>query len=162
MIRGVGGSEKRADEFVGDRRSVEDNEDPDRAEKRECGCCILRGKRYRLGRRHYHVRWLSSPLMTGRPIPASPPGGRVLHSSFSMPDFSATPKSESSRRALRPPTSPGSPSSVDLQQHIYNSLLESRTADISLHVKGTWEAVYKLHRVVLIQSVSTSIQRLSS
>lgn len=41
---------------------------------------------------------------------------------------------------------------MDLQQHIYNSLLESRTADISLHVKGTWEAVYKLHRVVLIQS----------
>ncbi|KAL4069312.1 hypothetical protein J3A83DRAFT_4095305 [Scleroderma citrinum] len=48
--------------------------------------------------------------------------------------------------------SPGSPPAVDLQQHIYNSLLESRTADISLHIKGTWEAVYKLHRVVLIQS----------
>lgn len=43
-------------------------------------------------------------------------------------------------------------SSVDLQQHIYNSLLESRTADVSLHVHGTWEAIYKLHRVVLIQS----------
>ncbi|OAX43645.1 hypothetical protein K503DRAFT_680670 [Rhizopogon vinicolor AM-OR11-026] len=43
-------------------------------------------------------------------------------------------------------------SSVDLQQHIYNSLLESRTADVALHVRGTWEAIYKLHRVVLIQS----------
>ncbi|KAG2345332.1 hypothetical protein BDR05DRAFT_998466 [Suillus weaverae] len=43
-------------------------------------------------------------------------------------------------------------SSVDLQQHIYNSLLESRTADVSLHVYGTWEAIYKLHRVILIQS----------
>lgn len=44
-------------------------------------------------------------------------------------------------------------SSFDLQQHIYNSLLESRTADVALHVRGTWEAIYKLHRVVLIQSV---------
>ncbi|KIJ68821.1 hypothetical protein HYDPIDRAFT_165507 [Hydnomerulius pinastri MD-312] len=48
--------------------------------------------------------------------------------------------------------SPSGLSSVDLQQHIYNSLLESRTADIALRVRGTWEAVYKLHRVVLIQS----------
>ncbi|KAH7883965.1 hypothetical protein F5I97DRAFT_1814280 [Phlebopus sp. FC_14] len=48
---------------------------------------------------------------------------------------------------------PAGLSSVDLQQHIYNSLLESRTADIALHVRGShWEAVYKLHRVVLIQS----------
>jgi len=111
-----------------------------------------------------HTRELAQfYIMTTRLIPASPPGGRVLHPSISMPDFSTTPKSESSRRVLSPPTSPGSPSSVDLQQHIYNSLLESRTADISLHVRGTWEAVYKLHRVVLIQSVSTSIiQRLSS
>jgi hypothetical protein len=48
-------------------------------------------------------------------------------------------------------------SSVDLQQHIYNSLLESRTADVSLHVHGTWEAIYKLHRVVLIQSVCKAL-----
>ena len=90
--------------------------------------------------------------------PATPPGGRVLHPSVSLPDFFSTPKSESPRRAFRQPMSPGSPSSVDLQQHIYNSLLESRTADICLHVKGTWEAVYKLHRVVLIQSVSASLR----
>ncbi|EGN92679.1 hypothetical protein SERLA73DRAFT_127272 [Serpula lacrymans var. lacrymans S7.3] len=48
-------------------------------------------------------------------------------------------------------SSPGL-SPVDLQHHIYNSLLESKTADIALHVRGTWEAVYRLHRVVLIQS----------
>ncbi|KAF9243724.1 hypothetical protein BU15DRAFT_86181 [Melanogaster broomeanus] len=42
--------------------------------------------------------------------------------------------------------------SLDLQQHIYTSLLESRTADVALHVRGTWEAVYKLHRVILIRS----------
>ncbi|KAI6153223.1 hypothetical protein BKA82DRAFT_4087175 [Pisolithus tinctorius] len=50
------------------------------------------------------------------------------------------------------PGTGSSSSPADLQQHIYNSLLESRTADVALHVKGTWQAVYKLHRVVLIQA----------
>ena len=45
-------------------------------------------------------------------------------------------------------------SPVDLQSHLYASLLEARTADVVLRVSGTWKAVYRLHRVVLIQAVS--------
>lgn len=45
-------------------------------------------------------------------------------------------------------------SPVDIQSHLYNSLLESRTADVALRVRGNWEALYRLHRVVLIQAVS--------
>jgi len=34
-------------------------------------------------------------------------------------------------------------------------LLKGYTADVSLHARGAdWEAVYNLHRVVLIQAVS--------
>lgn len=79
---------------------------------------------------------------------------RVLHASPSLPEL------YSSSHNIHRPVRRSSPShmntaalsSVDLQQHIYNSLLESRTADVSLHIRGTWEATYKLHRVVLIQS----------
>ncbi|TDL28927.1 hypothetical protein BD410DRAFT_893843 [Rickenella mellea] len=39
-----------------------------------------------------------------------------------------------------------------LQQHLYNSFLTAETPDVALHVRGTWEAVYRLHRVVLIQA----------
>jgi hypothetical protein len=45
-------------------------------------------------------------------------------------------------------------SPIDLQSHLYASLLEARTADVALRVRGTWQAVYRLHRVVLIQAVS--------
>lgn len=44
-------------------------------------------------------------------------------------------------------------SPVDIQHHLYLSFLDGQTADIALKVNGTWRAVYKLHRVVLIQSV---------
>ncbi|KAH7930602.1 hypothetical protein BV22DRAFT_1124870 [Leucogyrophana mollusca] len=81
---------------------------------------------------------------------------RVLHTTPSLPDIYSGPRSSSPRpsplrRSKTPMTSAGL-SSVDLQHHIYNSLLQSKTADIALHVRGTWEAVYKLHRVVLIQA----------
>jgi hypothetical protein len=48
-------------------------------------------------------------------------------------------------------------SPVDLQSHLYTSLLEARTADVALRVRGTWQAIYRLHRVVLIQAVSPTI-----
>ncbi|KAI0044370.1 hypothetical protein FA95DRAFT_1597434 [Auriscalpium vulgare] len=48
-------------------------------------------------------------------------------------------------------TSPGT-SPADFQAHIYNSFLEGSTADVALRVRGTWDALYKLHRVVLIQA----------
>ncbi|KAG6814427.1 hypothetical protein H0H92_007430 [Tricholoma furcatifolium] len=44
------------------------------------------------------------------------------------------------------------PSPVDIQNHLYASFLEGSTADVALRVHGSWVAIYKLHRVVLIQS----------
>ncbi|KIJ38490.1 hypothetical protein M422DRAFT_33268 [Sphaerobolus stellatus SS14] len=41
----------------------------------------------------------------------------------------------------------------DIQSHLYLSLLKGYTADVTLHARGTdWEALYHLHRVVLIQA----------
>ncbi|KAG6331604.1 hypothetical protein ID866_7486 [Astraeus odoratus] len=102
--------------------------------------------------------------MAARPNTAgdiTPSQSRTLHLSPSLPNFNSrssslahvSAKVLASRRTLRQSSmARSSPASLDLQQHIYSSLLESRTADISLHVRGTWEAAYKLHRVVLIQS----------
>ncbi|KIK99945.1 hypothetical protein PAXRUDRAFT_822217 [Paxillus rubicundulus Ve08.2h10] len=89
--------------------------------------------------------------------PDTPTASRAIHTSLSLPDIylgspRPTRRLGSFSATRHPPMTPTGLSSVDLQQHIYNSLLESRTADVALHVRGTWEAVYKLHRVVLIQS----------
>ncbi|KAI0719102.1 hypothetical protein C8T65DRAFT_61104 [Cerioporus squamosus] len=51
-----------------------------------------------------------------------------------------------------PPTSPSRPSPGDLQSHLYASFLQRKTADVALRVSGSWHAVYKLHRVILIQA----------
>ncbi len=48
-------------------------------------------------------------------------------------------------------------SPTDIQSHIYTAFLQRKTADVALRVSGTWRAVYKLHRIVLIQSVSPPI-----
>lgn len=50
-------------------------------------------------------------------------------------------------------SAPVRPPAFDLQAHLFSSLLQGHTADVSLVVRGSWEAVYKLHRVVLIQAV---------
>jgi len=42
----------------------------------------------------------------------------------------------------------------NLQDHLYASFLEGSTSDVALHISGSWHAVYRLHRVVLIQAVS--------
>ncbi|EJD55217.1 hypothetical protein AURDEDRAFT_78202 [Auricularia subglabra TFB-10046 SS5] len=39
-----------------------------------------------------------------------------------------------------------------LQSHLYSQFLTGSAADVSLHIQGSWEAVYQLHRVVLIQA----------
>ncbi|KZV95597.1 hypothetical protein EXIGLDRAFT_672006, partial [Exidia glandulosa HHB12029] len=39
-----------------------------------------------------------------------------------------------------------------LQSHLYSQFLTGSAADVTLHVQGSWEAVYQLHRVVLIQA----------
>ncbi len=46
------------------------------------------------------------------------------------------------------------PSPSEIQTHLYNSFLHASTYDVAIRVSGSWNAVYKLHRVVLIQSVS--------
>ncbi|TFK88520.1 hypothetical protein K466DRAFT_488780 [Polyporus arcularius HHB13444] len=51
-----------------------------------------------------------------------------------------------------PPTSPTRPSPGDLQSHLYASFLQRKTTDVALRVSGSWHAVYKLHRVILIQA----------
>jgi hypothetical protein len=46
-------------------------------------------------------------------------------------------------------------SSQDLQRHLYASFIHSRTPDVAIRVKGaSWHAIYRLHRVVLIQAAS--------
>lgn len=41
----------------------------------------------------------------------------------------------------------------DVQTHLYSAFLAGRTPDVALRVRGSWEGVYRLHRVVLIQAV---------
>ncbi|KAK2461731.1 hypothetical protein APHAL10511_006194 [Amanita phalloides] len=43
-------------------------------------------------------------------------------------------------------------STLNLQNHLYQAFLQGRTADVALHIRGSWEALYRLHRVVLIQA----------
>ncbi|KAJ6626959.1 hypothetical protein B0H10DRAFT_1997416 [Mycena sp. CBHHK59/15] len=45
-------------------------------------------------------------------------------------------------------------SADDIQRHLYASFLHARTPDVALRVKGAWHAIYRLHRVVLIQAAS--------
>ena len=49
-----------------------------------------------------------------------------------------------------PPSSP----IQELQSHLYKSFLEGIEADVTLHIKGSFEASYDLHRVILTQAVS--------
>ena len=51
------------------------------------------------------------------------------------------------------PNSPTRPSPNDLQSHLYASFLQRKTADVALRISGSWHAVYRLHRVILIQAV---------
>jgi hypothetical protein len=47
------------------------------------------------------------------------------------------------------------PRPADFQAHVYNSFLQGRTSDVAIRIRGSWEAIYKFHRVVLIQAVRT-------
>ena len=51
------------------------------------------------------------------------------------------------------PASPTRPSPSDLQSHLYTSFLQRKTADVALRISGSWNAIYRLHRVILIQAV---------
>ncbi|KAG9055861.1 hypothetical protein FS842_000987 [Serendipita sp. 407] len=39
-----------------------------------------------------------------------------------------------------------------LKDHLYRAFLSGETADVLLRVSGNWNAVYKLHRIVLTQA----------
>ena len=53
-------------------------------------------------------------------------------------------------------TTPSGNTLQDIQSHLYNAFLSGDTADISLHIRGDgWDLVYRFHRIVLIQAVST-------
>jgi hypothetical protein len=62
--------------------------------------------------------------------------------------------SKDARRTLPTLMTAPAPSPINIQNHLYTSFLEGRTADVALRIVGSWSAVYYLHRVVLIQSVS--------
>ncbi|KAF9072661.1 hypothetical protein BDP27DRAFT_1445421 [Rhodocollybia butyracea] len=42
--------------------------------------------------------------------------------------------------------------SSDIQSHLYNSFLTRQTSDVCIHISGAFNAIYRLHRVVLIQA----------
>ncbi|KAI0367497.1 hypothetical protein BV20DRAFT_970461 [Pilatotrama ljubarskyi] len=85
--------------------------------------------------------------------PSSFPGS---YSRFShLPDSLFSQPSLSSLRShgMTPtPASPTRPSPNDIQSHLYASFLQRKTADIALRISGSWHAVYRLHRVILIQA----------
>jgi hypothetical protein len=87
------------------------------------------------------------------------PNAGSLHKMPSDRDVSVLPAlTKSHARASRSNTMPINllgPSPTDLQSHLYASFLAAKTADVTLHVRGSWEAVYQLHRVILIQAVSS-------
>ncbi|THH30187.1 hypothetical protein EUX98_g4025 [Antrodiella citrinella] len=53
-----------------------------------------------------------------------------------------------------PPSSPtiAAPAASELQKHLYASFVEGKTADVSLRIRGSWDATYHLHKVILIQA----------
>ena len=60
--------------------------------------------------------------------------------------------------AQPPPPVPSTPSSSDIQAHLYNAFLTRSLPDVALNVQGrAWHAVYHAHKVVLIQAVCPSL-----
>lgn len=58
-----------------------------------------------------------------------------------------TPSKVSKMLVSSPPHSPR-----QIQNHLYQMFLAGQTADVAVIVRGSWEALYNLHRVILIQS----------
>lgn len=80
-----------------------------------------------------------------------------LASSPSLPNLRRDDKKSDANSMVNSPNSltiANGHSPAALQSHIYTAFLERKTADVALHVRGTWRAIYRLHRVVLIQAVS--------
>ncbi|KAI0252687.1 hypothetical protein BJV78DRAFT_1200368 [Lactifluus subvellereus] len=53
---------------------------------------------------------------------------------------------------MNSPISSPVPRPAEFQAHIYNSFLQGKTSDVALRICASWHAIYKFHRVVLIQA----------
>lgn len=53
-------------------------------------------------------------------------------------------------------------SAQEIQNHLYQAFLSGDAADISVRIGGSWNAEYKLHRLVLTQAVSSDSWQLTS
>ncbi|CEL57518.1 hypothetical protein RSOLAG1IB_02259 [Rhizoctonia solani AG-1 IB] len=78
--------------------------------------------------------------------PATPP--RRLHANTITERPTTLPQSPPGRMLVSSP--PHSPRHI--QNHLYQMFLEGQTADVAVVVRGSWQALYNLHRVILIQS----------
>ncbi|ELU41491.1 hypothetical protein AG1IA_04478 [Rhizoctonia solani AG-1 IA] len=84
--------------------------------------------------------------------PATPP--RRLHANTISERPTTVPQSPGRMLVSSPPHSPR-----HIQNHLYQMFLEGQTADVAVVVRGSWQALYNLHRVILIQSVSIPVTR---
>ena len=51
----------------------------------------------------------------------------------------------------------------EIQNHLYQSFLQGTTTDVTVQIKAkNWSAAYDLHRVVIIQAVSSSSEAVQS
>ena len=129
---GAEGIEKRAEVFVGESNSAEEDE---RTEKRDGGGCAdmtvteIVPNRTEVADRHhsFYQHYKSRGQSTTRSL------------------FSSSPMNS-------PVVSPR-PRPAEFQAHVYNSFLQGTTSDVAIRIRGSWDAIYKFHRVVLIQAV---------
>ncbi|CAE6433901.1 unnamed protein product [Rhizoctonia solani] len=77
--------------------------------------------------------------------PATPP--RRPHANTITERPTTVPQSPGRMLVSSPPHSPR-----NIQNHLYQMFLEGQTADVAVVVRGSWQALYNLHRVILIQS----------
>ncbi|KAH7345195.1 hypothetical protein B0J17DRAFT_31740 [Rhizoctonia solani] len=77
--------------------------------------------------------------------PATPP--RRPHANTITERPTVAPQSPGRMLISSPPHSPR-----NIQNHLYQMFLEGQTADVAVVVRGSWQALYNLHRVILIQS----------
>ncbi|CUA77499.1 hypothetical protein RSOLAG22IIIB_02514 [Rhizoctonia solani] len=77
--------------------------------------------------------------------PSTPP--RRQHANTLTERPTTAPQSSGRMLVSSPPHSPR-----HIQNHLYQMFLEGQTADVAVVVRGSWQALYNLHRVILIQS----------
>ena len=151
-IEGADGKEKRVELFVGESSSAEEDE---RTEKRDGGGCAIE-----VGCVDSETdRRLCYPSRTSRVSLFCFSGSLSRASRLALRPQHDKSRGQSTTYSQSPPmnspiVSPV-PRPAEFQAHIYNSFLQGRTSDVALRIRGSWDATYKFHRVVLIQAVGT-------